>query len=295
MRKKYRFFLISILITIVLLTVSLVKEKQRQKQIEELSRYLNEEEIAFAITNNIMFSDLQDFLEYDNFIIFYYRSYQRLKEDYSLTPLEAINLFHNPNYYSFYKNPKPALFLETPLVLVNKCYYLEKDFVPEGLVLIDDYKLPHYDRPGDEIRLKKIVLEKLKLMFEEAKSNDHSFVVYSGYRNYQKQEYLYYEVYGENDALSARPGFSEHQTGYAVDISTATAGLTRHFEKTAAFKWLKENAYRFGFILRFPKGKEHLTGYEYEPWHFRYVGIHATEIHLKEITLEEYILANFEL
>lgn len=295
MRKKYRFFLISILITILFLIISLAKEKQRQKHIEELSRYLSEEEVAFAITNNIMLEDLQDFLEYDNFIIYYFRSYQRLKEDYNLTPLEAINLFHNPDFYSFYKNPKPALFLETPLVLVNKCYYLEKDFVPEGLVLIDNYELPHFDRPGDEIRLKKVVLDNLKLMFEEAKNNNLSLFVYSGYRSYQKQEYLYYEVYGQNDSLSARPGFSEHQTGYAVDISTATAGLTRNFENTAAFKWLSENAHRFGFILRFPKGKEHLTGYDYEPWHFRYVGIHATEIYLRGLTLEEFILANFEL
>ncbi|HEY8395448.1 MAG TPA: M15 family metallopeptidase [Bacilli bacterium] len=295
MKKKYIFFLSLLTLAIFLLVVSLENDRQRKKRIEELARYLNEEEVAFAIANNIYYEDISEFLEYENFNIYYYRSYLRLKEDYQLSALGAINFFHNPDYFAFYKNPKPALFLETPLVLVNKCYYLEKDYVPKDLVIIDNYDLPHFDRAGDEIRLKREAMESLKLMLEEAKSENLKLVVYSGYRSYQKQEYLYYEVYNQNDSLSARPGFSEHQTGYAVDLSTASAGLSTHFEKTPEFKWLSENAHRFGFILRFPKDKKWATGYDYEPWHFRYVGVHATEIRRQGLTLEEYILANFEL
>jgi D-alanyl-D-alanine carboxypeptidase len=296
MKEKYRFIIIFALLTAVFfLLISISRHNEKKKQIEELSEYLDNEEVAFALANNFKMEELRDFLDFDNFSIFYFRSYQRLKDDYNLTPLEAINLFHNPNFYSFYKNPKPALFLETPLVLVNKCYYLEEDFVPKGLVMIDNYDIPHYDRKGDEIQLKIATMDSLKLMIEEAKAKGHSLVVYSGYRSFEKQRYLYYEVYNENDDISARPGFSEHQTGYAVDISTSKAGLTYHLEKTEAYIWLKDNAHRFGFILRFPKGKEDLTGYQFEPWHFRYVGIHAEVIYQDQLTLEEYIIVNFQL
>lgn len=295
MRKKQTFFLGILAIAILSLLVSLASERQKEKKMEELARYLDEEEVAFAIANGIFLEDIQEYLEYEKFNIYYFRSYKRLKEDYRLSALGAINLFHNPDFFAFYKDPKPALFLETPLVLVNKCHYLEMDYVPKDLVLIDHYELPHYDRSGDEIYLKREAMENLKRMFEEAKAEKLSLVVYSGYRSYKKQEYLYYEVYNQDDSLSARPGFSEHQTGYAVDLSTASAGLTHYFENTDEFKWLLENAHRFGFILRFPKGKEWATGYAYEPWHFRYVGRHAEAMKLQGWTLEEYILANFEL
>ena len=295
MRKKQTFFLGILAISILFLLVSLASERQKEKKMEELARYLDEEEVAFAIANGIFLEDIQEYLEYEKFNIYYFRSYKRLKEDYRLSALGAINLFHNPDFFAFYKDPKPALFLETPLVLVNKCHYLEMDYVPKDLVLIDHYELPHYDRSGDEIYLKREAMENLKRMFEEAKAEKLSLVVYSGYRSYKKQEYLYYEVYNQDDSLSARPGFSEHQTGYAVDLSTASDGLTHYFESTDEFKWLLENAHRFGFILRFPKGKEWATGYAYEPWHFRYVGRHAEAMKLQGWTLEEYILANFEL
>ena len=89
----------------------------------------------------------------------------------------------------------------------------------------------------------------------------------------------------------ANPGFSEHQTGLAMDISSLSANrdLTEEFGETIEGKWLKENAHLFGFILRYPKGKESITGYQYEPWHFRYVGEKvAPIIFSKNLTLEEY-------
>lgn len=295
MRKKRLFLLGTLLFMIILLAFSVASERRKEKKIQELAKYLNEEELAYAVANGIYYEDISEYLEHSGFNIYYFRSYQRLKEDYGLNALGAVNFFHNPNFFAFYKDPRPALFLGTPLVLVNKCHYLEADYVPPDLALIDDYDLPHFDRPGDEIYLKREAMESLKRMFEEAKAEKLSLVVYSGYRSYKKQEWLYNEVYKEDDSLSARPGFSEHQTGYAVDISTPSAGLTLHFEKTREFAWLLDNAHRFGFILRFPKDKKWATGYEYEPWHFRYVGSHALEIKRQNLTLEEYILMNFEL
>ena len=93
-------------------------------------------------------------------------------------------------------------------------------------------------------------------------------------------------------SYSAYPGTSEHQTGLCVDFITEEMGgdLTVAFEGTQAFAWLSENAHKFGFILRYPKEKESVTGYTYEPWHYRFVGREAaTDIHLASLTLEEYL------
>ena len=94
-------------------------------------------------------------------------------------------------------------------------------------------------------------------------------------------------------SYSAAPGTSEHQSGLCVDFVTSNAGLDRAFENTEAFAWLMENAYRFGFILRYPENKTDVTGYSYEPWHFRFVGREAaTEMLLRNMTLEEFLGAS---
>ena len=113
----------------------------------------------------------------------------------------------------------------------------------------------------------------------------------SGYRSYydQKSTYNYWvSVYGQKDAdtISARPGHSEHQTGLAFDITS----LNSSYGETEEGIWLRENCFKYGFIIRYPKGKEHITGYAYEPWHIRYVGVeHATYIMNNNLTLEEYL------
>ena len=91
------------------------------------------------------------------------------------------------------------------------------------------------------------------------------------------------------DTYSARAGYSEHQTGLAVDIYNKVLPYTS-FEETEEFTWMQENAYKYGFILRFPKDKTNITGYQYESWHYRYVGKEvAKEIHENNLTLEEYL------
>ena len=93
----------------------------------------------------------------------------------------------------------------------------------------------------------------------------------------------------EADTYSARPGHSEHQTALAIDVYNKTKSYLE-FENTKEFIWMHENAHKYGFIIRFPKGKEHITGYKYEPWHIRYIGVdHATAIYNQQITLEEYL------
>ena len=90
------------------------------------------------------------------------------------------------------------------------------------------------------------------------------------------------------DTYSARPGHSEHQTGLAIDLAAFNSNLN-NFEETKEYEWVKDNAHLYGFILRYPKGKEHITGYMFEPWHYRYVGTKvAKEIYEMDITFDEY-------
>ena len=118
--------------------------------------------------------------------------------------------------------------------------------------------------------------------------------IVSRYRSYDVQEYLYKsyeEKYTNVDTFSAKPGYSEHQTGLAFDLNGEDQEISSNekFEGTEQYKWLNENAYKYGFILRYPKDKIDITGYKFEPWHYRYVG---TEISYalkdRDITLEEY-------
>ena len=124
-------------------------------------------------------------------------------------------------------------------------------------------------------------------MVEDAKKSNIDLVLYSAYRTYEKQASLWNNPFSFDNMYLAVPGYSEHHTGLAVDVSTLGDGLTK--EKTAAYIYLKENAHRFGFILRYPEGKEKITGYSYEPWHFRYVGEIAEFIYENNLTLEEYV------
>lgn len=126
---------------------------------------------------------------------------------------------------------------------------------------------------------------------EAAKENGYSMPLLSGYRSYSYQMNLYngyVNKYGKElaDTFSAHPGCSEHQTGLAFDVGN----IDDNFGDTEEGIWLKENCAKFGFIIRYPQGKESVTGYKYEPWHIRYVGVeHATSITQQGITLEEYL------
>jgi D-alanyl-D-alanine carboxypeptidase len=122
----------------------------------------------------------------------------------------------------------------------------------------------------------------------------------TAYRSYDFQKILfdsYVEKEGEEAAnkYSAKPGQSEHQTGLSVDVSSPSVGyqLSNEYGETPEGKWLAGHAHEFGFIIRFPKGKEDITGYQYEPWHIRYVGrAAAEEIYKEGLTLEEFLQEN---
>ncbi len=187
--------------------------------------------------------------------------------------------------------------------LVNKQNPCGTDYVPEDLAAIPS-ELTLY---GKEVQMEKnaaLAAEALVLELRERGCED--IAITSGYRSYEYQQILFNTYLGNEMAAhpdwsqaqceaevltySARPGESEHQTGLCMDlISTRNVVLDETFADHPAYAWLTENAHHFGFILRYPKGKEETTGYSYEPWHYRFVGVEAaTKIHEKGLTLEEY-------
>lgn len=171
------------------------------------------------------------------------------------------------------------------LMIANK-YYTLNEYVPDDLVSIDSaYGIDSY--------LREEVYKAYVKMADEASNDGLSLWITSAYRSYSKQ-YSLYNSYLENDpqyvvdTYSSRPGFSDHQTGLTVDIIAPGYDLGT-FEYSDECKWLKDNAYRFGFIMRYPEGKEDITGYTYESWHYRYVGENAAlYIHNNGITFDEY-------
>jgi len=180
------------------------------------------------------------------------------------------------------------------MILVNKEYYLDKNYRPGDLEPIEYYAK---DRSADSRFMRAEAAEQFNKMALAGKEAGYEIVMTTAYRSYGFQSVLYNNYvakYGQSEAdkFSAKPGYSEHQTGLAVDVSSPTVGyaLTGDFDETPEWKWLSENAERFGFILRYPEGKTEITGYMYEAWHFRYVGPEVAKIISDEdITLEEYI------
>ena len=178
-------------------------------------------------------------------------------------------------------------------ILVNRENRLSENYVPNNLIEIKSRFLNY----AEDDNLESTASEALNRMFNAAMEDGISLVGVSGYRSYDMQRRLYdtrmiREGEAQTRSYTAEAGASEHQTGLAIDIlSDEYSVLDEGFENTRAFKWLNENCYKYGFILRYLKGKEDITGYNYEPWHFRYIGNEeaAMEIMNRGLTFEEYI------
>ncbi len=183
------------------------------------------------------------------------------------------------------------------MILVNRERKVSSDYVASDLVYFNDYQL------------NSTCSAALRKMVNAGKSAGYSYILYSGYRTYTSQYNKYYNKiagyknngYSEEEAIRltdqyyAPPGGSEHHTGLAADVCIPSVVnkygmLHENYEYTDEFLWFSQNAHKYGFILRYPKGKESITGYNYEPWHYRYVGVDiATEIYNRGLTMEEYV------
>ncbi|MCV4230515.1 M15 family metallopeptidase [Virgibacillus sp. LDC1] len=172
------------------------------------------------------------------------------------------------------------------LVLVNKDHPLDPEAVPKDIVTLFEYNdlMYGYVVLDNTIRLSRSVAENFGDMIEAAGQDGvNHFMISSGYRNESEQEQLYREK-GSDYALP--PGYSEHNLGLSMDIGSTQQSIDRSPEG----KWLKEHAWAHGFILRYPQDKTEITGIQYEPWHFRYVGQpHSMIMKELNLTLEEYL------
>ena len=181
------------------------------------------------------------------------------------------------------------------LVLVNKQYKLPSSYAPKDLVKASKSGI----RRGENYYLRNIVIPDLTRMITDAKLEGVDLSIVSGYRSYQTQIDTYnYWLRMNNgntslvDTFSARAGHSQHQLGTAIDFSTNEIRdkLGDEFSNTKASKWLSQNAYKYGFVISYPKGYENITGYKHESWHYRYIGVENAQnmINLGKI-LELYL------
>ncbi|MGY4691735.1 M15 family metallopeptidase [Salibacterium sp. K-3] len=178
--------------------------------------------------------------------------------------------------------------------LVNREYHLPSEYVPEDLT-VPDVRFP-YEEDVPKKQLREPAAEALESLFAGAEEEGLHLFAVSGYRSYDRQESIF-AANAEEDGVeqanqySAQAGESEHQSGLAMDVSSQSAdfALTDEFGETPEGTWLKEHAHEYGFVIRYPEDKTDITGYQYEPWHLRYVGEDLAEtLHEEDETLEEY-------
>lgn len=281
-KKNFIIFLIIIFLIILSITkttsfiVNKIKNNKKEEKVE-----LSPKEKKLLKLDNIH-------KKIDYFNDEYINRYITYKENNPNLKIKQIIKNVNMNLdLTHYEDKIPARNQNNKLILVNKYYYLEEDYVPANLEdLSNQYAL-------NNMKMVKEAKDAFEEMSKEAKKNGLKIIAMSTYRDYAYQTNLYNNYVKKDgkeaaDTYSGRPGFSEHQTGYAVDVYNDDKSYT-DFHLTEEFKWMQENAKNYGFILRFPQGKENETGYQYESWHYRYVGLEAaTYITEKNITLEEY-------
>ena len=213
-----------------------------------------------------------------------YLDYLKNNENIEIT--KAVSYVNTRAYEKWYTNPVDTDLSKGDLILVNKFNKLGSDYTPELVNVSNWYSY-------GENKLTKEAYEAFINMFNGAKDAGTKIVATSCFRSYDNQKRIYdtdVYKYGEEqtDESVAKPGFSEHQTGLAIDLLEPGYSL-ENFHESTAYAWLIDNAYRFGFILRYPSDKEDITGYSYESWHFRYVGLEAAKIiHDNNITFDEY-------
>ncbi len=232
-------------------------------------------------SNSLSINDIEPYFDFKRFIIYDFLMLENLRLTNNYTYLETINYF-------YVAKSTIAPFINSNTMLVNKQFFLEEDYEP-SLINSDDYPIKTTKK---NIYLQRHVMLAYLEMIDDLELFD--LYLFSGYRSFTRQSEIYFDSLDNN--YVAKPGFSEHQTGLAIDISTLEHGLTENFKLTNEYELLIQKCKNYGFILRYPENKETITKYNYEPWHFRYVGKIAAEYIMdNNMTLEEYIYKNFEL
>ena len=218
---------------------------------------------------------------------YYYNENEDDEED-SLLPEDLSSILSNSQTVPLDTIPS------SKTVLVNRVYLLPSDYIPPNLV-VPNVKFS-FTYSSDKRKLRKVAADALERLFQAGEKEHVELYCVCGYRSYARQIQIYdinidTRVQAATDAVSAKPGSSEHQTGLTIDVSARSVNfrLDQSFGDTTEGQWLAKNAHLYGFIIRYPYGKTEITGYSYEPWHIRFVGkTVATYLYENKLTLEEY-------
>lgn len=252
-------------------------------------------DIIYLVNNDINYEyseTLMNFTKEKYFLKTRIERYLNYLESHNdLSYKEVVKRVNSDIDYDFYTNIEDTDMSYNELIICNKHYKLDSTYTPNNLVTIENKYAKSYLGQVDST-----TYEAYKKMANKMAEENLHLLIQSPYRSYVSQDSIYNGYVKKDgkslaDTYSARPGHSEHQTGLAIDFATnKTTGLSNsEFGVTNEFKWLQDHAHEYGFILRYPKGEEYITGYMYESWHYRYVGVDvATTIHNENITYEEY-------
>ena len=241
-----------------------------------LKRKADSNIIPFVKEKYFIYENLDNYLEY-----------KKKNRDYSNT--EVVSIINTEANIDWIDNSKQTDTSKEELMLVNRLYGLSSDYKPADIVSIPT-KYAY-----NNMKLSNSILEPLYNLIDDAASEGYTFVVSMGYRTYKEQKTLYNSYaksYGKSEAdeFVARPGHSEYETGLSFDLEPYKyVKKVKDVKTSAEYKWLRENAYRYGFIFRFDKEKESLTKFSADTWRLRYVGVDAaTLIYNENICFEEY-------
>ena len=270
----------------------LLEHGYNDTEVARILKEFNDEEHLNYLLDNTKDSKIVTLLDEEYYLsknFYEYISYLNENPDMDLDEIvRNINIHLDSDFYeeTFSANTS----LDTSM-LVNKYYLLDSSYAPDDLVTIS--QTYSWGEAGSQ-RVREVAYSAFLDMWNAANEEGYYLMVSSSYRSYAEQEEVYNNYKNSSgeryaDSIAARPGSSEHQTGLTLDIFSRTNTNRETFKDSAEAKWLAENSYKFGFILRYPEDKVDITGYTYEAWHFRYVGEEiATYIYEHDITFEEY-------
>lgn len=259
----------------------------KNEEINNIYEKLTNESIKLLVDNNY----IEDITNLINLAYFHEDKLSRYLEYYQneTDTIENIITYVNIGLdHEYYTNVTKIDNEDDLLVLVNKYHSLSSSYVPKDLTTISS----KYQWLGRSNQLTKEATQAFETMCEAALKDNITILAGSGYRSYNYQKTLYNNYvardgFDEAETYSARPGYSEHQTGLAMDITNKYGFIDKDDKE---YTWLVNNSYKYGFILRYPENKEKITGYMYEEWHYRYVGVEiAKEVYESNLTYDEYV------
>lgn len=281
MSKKKRIIIILVLIVFIFSIVYITGIYEKKVELKKKEIEIEDQYSPFRKTNNFKNENKERYVNY-------YESNKDLNYEEVVT---FVNIGLDKGFYSYISE---ADLEKDNLILVNKFHNLSSDYEPNDLETIDS---KYFIGGNLDVRMmKKEAKEAFEKLSKASIENGTPVYGQSAYRPYSMQESLYNNAvasYGKDqaDMDTARPGHSEHQTGLAIDVSSNKSGNMLEFGDTDSYNWMMDNAYKYGFILRYTKDDEKIHGYINEPWHYRYVGLEvAKDMHNNHsnLTYDEY-------